>query len=62
MKSELLEVSEAGAELEAAVLFESLVRENGAQAEIVREVWHFVKPKHSSQTRWFLDGIQQIEE
>ncbi|ANE57414.1 Tim44 domain-containing protein [Methylomonas sp. DH-1] len=62
LKSELLEVSEAGAELEAAVLFESLVRENGAQAETVREVWHFVKPKHSSQTRWFLDGIQQIEE
>ncbi|OAI14617.1 preprotein translocase subunit Tim44 [Methylomonas koyamae] len=62
LKSELLEVSEAGAELEASVLFESLIRENAGQPETVREVWHFVKPKHSNQTRWFLDGIQQIEE
>ncbi|TPQ27659.1 Tim44 domain-containing protein [Methylomonas koyamae] len=62
LKAELLEAREAGTEQEAAVLFESLIRENGGQPESVREVWHFVKPKNSSQTRWFLDGIQQIEE
>lgn len=62
LKAELLEAREAGTELEAGVLFESQIRENGGQPETVREVWHFVKPKHSSQTRWFLDGIQQIEE
>ncbi|MCQ8179829.1 Tim44-like domain-containing protein [Methylomonas sp. SURF-1] len=62
LKAELLEAREVGSELEAGVLFEGLIRENGGQPETVREVWHFVKPKHSSQTRWFLDGIQQIEE
>jgi predicted lipid-binding transport protein (Tim44 family) len=63
LDAELLEVREIGSELEAVVLFDAIMREDvNAQAEQVREVWHFVKPKHSIQTKWLLDGIQQLED
>lgn len=61
LNTELLEVLEVGSEYEASVLFESLMRENDGPEELVREVWHFIKPINSQQTKWFLDGIQQID-
>ena len=61
LEAELLEVREIGSELEAVVLFDSIMREDvNAQAEQVREVWHFIKPKVSIQPKWYLDGIQQL--
>jgi predicted lipid-binding transport protein (Tim44 family) len=63
LEAELLEVREVGSELEAVVLFDSIMREDvNAQAEQVREVWHFIKPKISIQPKWYLDGIQQLED
>lgn len=63
LDAELLEVREIGNELEAVVLFDSIMREEAeAQAEQVREVWHFIKPKNSVQPKWYLDGIQQLEQ
>lgn len=63
LDAELLEVREIGSELEAVVLFDSIMREDiNSQTEQVREVWHFVKPKISIQTKWLLDGIQQLED
>ena len=60
---ELLEVREIGSELEATVLFDSIMREDiNAQTEQVREIWHFVKPKSNLQSKWLLDGIQQLED
>lgn len=61
VNAELLEVREAGSELEAAVLFDCILREDEGDTEQVREVWHFVKPINSKQTKWLLDGIQQLE-
>lgn len=58
---ELLEIREAGNELEAVVLFDCIMREDDGDTEQVREVWHFIKPVNSKQTKWFLDGIQQLE-
>lgn len=61
LEAELLEVREVGSELEAVVLFDSIMREDkDAQAGQVREVWHFIKPKVSVQPKWYLDGIQQL--
>ena len=61
VEAELLEVREIGNEIEAVVLFDSILREDSnAQAAQVREVWHFIKPSNSSQTKWLLDGIQQL--
>lgn len=61
LEAELLEVREVGSELEAVVLFDTIMREDSnAQAEQVREVWHFIKPKVSIQPKWYLDGIQQL--
>jgi len=61
--ADLLSIREIGSELEAVVLFDSIIREeSSAQAEQVREVWHFIKSKNSIQPKWFLDGIQQMEE
>ncbi len=61
LEAELLEVRELGSELVAVVLFDTIMREdNTAQAEQVREVWHFIKPKLSIQPKWYLDGIQQL--
>jgi len=63
LEAELLEVREAGSELEAVVLFDTIMREESeAQAGQVREVWHFIKPKVSVQPKWYLDGIQQLAE
>jgi predicted lipid-binding transport protein (Tim44 family) len=63
LEAELLEVREVGSELEAVVLFDSIMREDSnAQASQVREVWHFIKPKVSVQPKWYLDGIQQLAE
>lgn len=63
LDAELLEVREIGTELEAVVLFDAIMREDiNAQAEQIREVWHFVKPKISIQPKWLLDGIQQLED
>lgn len=63
LEAELLEVREVGSELEAVVLFDTIMREDSnAQAGQVREVWHFIKPKVSIQPKWYLDGIQQLED
>jgi predicted lipid-binding transport protein (Tim44 family) len=63
LEAELLDVREIGSELEAVVLFDAVMREDvNGQAGQVREVWHFVKPKISIQPKWYLDGIQQLEE
>ncbi len=60
--AELLNIREIGSDLEAEVLFDSIIREErNAQSEQVREVWHFIKSKNSLQPKWYLDGIQQLE-
>lgn len=61
--AELLEVREIGNEIEAVVLFDSILREDReAQAGQVREVWHFVKSNNPNLTKWLLDGVQQLAE
>lgn len=63
VEAEILEVREIGNEIEAVVLFDAIMREDrDAQAGQVREVWHFVKPSNTNQTKWLLDGIQQLAE
>ncbi len=63
LDSELLSIRDLGNELEAVVLFDAIIKENvNMQAEQVREVWHFIKLKKSMQPKWFLDGIQQLEQ
>lgn len=60
---DLLEVRDVGTEREATVLFDVTMRESPEERPAqVREVWHFVRPKHSRQPTWFLDGIQQLED
>lgn len=60
---ELLEVRELNTELEATVLFDSLLREDAnTSATQVREVWTFIKPKNSLQSKWYLDGLQQLDD
>jgi predicted lipid-binding transport protein (Tim44 family) len=61
VNSQLLAIRELGTELEATVLFDSVLRENDSAPEEIKEVWHFIKPINSQQTKWFLDGIQQIQ-
>jgi len=61
--AELLSIREIDSDLEAVVLFDSVIREEkDSQAEQVREVWHFIKSKKSMQPKWYLDGIQQMEQ
>jgi len=61
--AELLSIREIESDLEAVVLFDSIIREElNAQSEQIREVWHFIKSKNSVQPKWYLDGIQQLEE
>ena len=63
LEAELLEVREIGNELEATVLFDAIMREDlNGNTEQIKEIWHFVKPKASAQPKWWLDGIQQLED
>jgi len=63
LEAELLEVREVGSDLEATVLFDAIMREDiNGRGEQVREVWHFIKPKNAIQPKWYLDGIQQLED
>lgn len=62
VEAELLEVREVGSELEATVLFDCILREDNGPTTQVREVWHFTKPVASQQPKWYLDGIQQLQE
>ena len=62
VEAELLEVRQVGSELEATVLFDSILREDGGETAQVREVWHFTKPVASQQPKWYLDGIQQLQD
>lgn len=67
VEGELLEVREAGSDIEATVLFDVLMREIDADTTDdkhvtpVREIWHFTRPARSTQPTWYLDGIQQLE-
>lgn len=67
VEGELLEVREAGSDIEATVLFDVLMREIDADTTDdkhvtpVREIWHFTRPARSAQPTWYLDGIQQLE-
>jgi predicted lipid-binding transport protein (Tim44 family) len=63
LDADLLEIRELTSEFEAAVLFESTIKESAnAQATQVGEVWHFVKSKSGFNSNWMLDGIQQLED
>ena len=63
LEAELLEAREVGDQLEAVVLFDGILREaDDDQAQQVREVWHFTRPRDAQQPTWFLDGIQQLDE
>lgn len=61
VNASLLEVRGEGGDQRAAVLFDTLMREDpqAPQPEQVREVWHFVRPLDGSES-WRLDGIQQV--
>lgn len=63
LETELLDVRELEDNMEAVVLFDSIMRENPDEPAIqVREVWHFIKPKRAIAPKWYLDGIQQLED
>jgi len=63
VEAELLDAREVGDELEAVVLFDCILREAAdEQARQVREVWHFTRSRASTAPRWYLDGIQQLED
>lgn len=63
LDAELLEVREIGNELQATVLFDAIMREDlNGSTEQIKEIWYFVKPKASVQPKWWLDGIQQLED
>ncbi|MSR16013.1 MAG: Tim44 domain-containing protein [Gammaproteobacteria bacterium] len=63
LETELLDVREVEGMLEAVVLFDAILREDTHErAGQVREVWHFTKPVASQHPKWFLDGIQQLED
>jgi predicted lipid-binding transport protein (Tim44 family) len=63
LETELLDAREVDGMLEAVVLFDAIMREDTKEkARQVREVWHFTKPIDAKQPKWYLDGIQQLED
>lgn len=67
LNSELLGIKEVEGQWEAAVLFDTRLREidetseSGQDPQWIKEVWHFTRPADSAKPTWYLDGIQQVE-
>ncbi len=61
LNAELMSVQQLGGGMEATVLFETRLSEDG-QENSISEVWHFTRPAGSLTPTWYLDGIQQVEE
>jgi predicted lipid-binding transport protein (Tim44 family) len=66
INAELIDFNELEEQTEAAVMFDNLIAESDAQgnegrSNQVRELWHFIRAKDSTDPTWYLDGIQQIE-
>jgi len=59
IEAEVLEVVEENGRYIASVRFTGQIREDGAAAEAVDEVWHLVKPVSGG--GWLLAGIQQTQ-
>lgn len=58
LQARLIDFNDNGSETEAVVVFKAQLREEEVASDVV-EVWHFVRPNRSTQTTWYLDGIQQ---
>ncbi|MCU7958180.1 MAG: 39S ribosomal protein L45 [gamma proteobacterium symbiont of Bathyaustriella thionipta] len=66
LNATLIDFNERDDHSEASVLFDALLDEeananNQGRANQVKELWHFVRGKNSSQPTWYLDGIQQLD-
>lgn len=61
LRAELMSTRQLGESMEATVLFEARLNENGEEGT-TSEVWHFIRPAGALTPTWYLDGIQQIEE
>ncbi len=63
LDAELISIRETNNMQEAVVLFDMEIKENAdLQYYQVKEIWHFIKSKNSVQPKWYLDGIQQLEQ
>lgn len=61
LKTELLNTNRLDSKQEAIVLFEAQLNEEDRTTSHIHEVWHFTRPANSTQSTWFLDGIQQVQ-
>lgn len=62
LEARVLEARNSGRETVISVLFDAMLRENGADApaEQVREVWHIRRDEGDPAAQWTLEGIQQL--
>jgi len=66
LNAELVDFQQLDHQTEAAVIFDALVSETDDQGHQgrtsqVRELWHFIRAQNSTESTWYLDGIQQME-
>ena len=65
LDARLIDFNELSDHTEAAVMFDAVLNESDAQtqerATQVKELWHFIRATHSTEPRWYLDGIQQLD-
>ncbi|MCP3850044.1 MAG: Tim44 domain-containing protein [Gammaproteobacteria bacterium] len=65
LNAELIDFSELEEHTEASVLFDALLDEsddsNQGRATQVKELWHFVRGRNSTEPTWYLDGLQQLD-
>jgi predicted lipid-binding transport protein (Tim44 family) len=58
----ILDVRESGPQTIVSVLYDVMMRENGAEAASqIRELWHFSRETQKPEAFWLLEGIQQVE-
>ena len=58
--AQVLDVDEEAARYVVSVRFSGQIREDGAPAEAIDEIWHLVKPRYGNEG-WRLAGIQQAQ-
>ncbi|NLY40813.1 MAG: Tim44 domain-containing protein [Desulfovibrionales bacterium] len=62
LEAQIVEVRSLGNQTVATVLFDAMLREDGAasHAEQAREAWHFSRYETQGKPTWVVEGIQQL--
>ena len=62
LNAEILSARQSDNQQEVQVMFDANIHEQPESiTSNVQELWHFIRPVHSGDSMWYVDGIQQVD-